>query len=196
MIIGAYPSARFESRPSLSKPGQYRLVPIANNLQPFGYEQYFDGVRVRTLESADGLKEYLLNSLSLSIDQCWVTDLVKVFLFKPEHAESIADVHPNFQVPVNRNQFKDLAEKSLSWLQDEVLLCNPKLIVTLGEEVAQVISGEKSASADDLLSREITRSSRFEGYPVLFLPHPDACRRFEKWRQGMQDRLKLIKKFL
>ena len=196
MIIGAYPSARFESRPSLSKPGQYRLVPIANNLQPFGYEQYFDGVRVRTLESADGLKEYLLDILSLSIDQCWVTDLVKVFLFKPEHAESIADVHPNFQVPVNRNQFKDLAEKSLSWLQDEVQLCNPKLIVTLGEEVAHVISGEQSASADDLLSREITRSSRLEGYPVLFLPHPDACRRSEKWRQGMQDRLKLIKKFL
>jgi len=194
MIIGAYPSARFESRPSRSNPGHYRLVPIANNLQPFGLEQYFDGIRMRTLESADGLQKYFLNDLSRSLDQCWITDLVKVFLYKPEHAESIAEVHPDFQVPVNRHQFKDLAVKSLQWLHDEVQLCNPKLIVTLGEEVAQVISGEKSASADDLLSRDISRSAEMVGYPVLFLPHPDACRRFEKWRLVMQKRIELIKK--
>lgn len=196
MIIGAYPSARFESRSSRNNPGHYRLVPIANNLQPFGLEQYFDGIRMRTLESADGLQKYLLNDLSRSLDQCWVTDLVKVFLYKPEHAESIADVHPDFQVPVNRNQFKELAVKSLQWLQNEVQLCNPKLIVTLGEEVAQVISGEKSASADDLLSRDISCSTALAEYPVLFLPHPDACRRFEKWRLVMQKRIELIKKVI
>ena len=175
MIIGAYPSARFECRPSRKTLGHYRLIPIANNLQPFGFEQYFDGVRIRTLESADGLQKYLLNDLSRSLDQCWITDLVKVFLYKPEHADSIGDVHPDFKVPVNRNQFKGLAVKSLQWLQDEVQLCNPKLIVTLGEEVAQVISHEKSASADDLLAREISRSTALAEHPVLFLPHPDAC---------------------
>lgn len=196
MIVGAYPSARFESRPSRRKPGQYRLVPVANNLQPFGYEQYFDGVRVRTLESADGLNKYLLNSLSLSIDKCWVTDLVKVFLYKPEHAESIADVHPEFQVPVNRNQFKELAEKSLRWLQDEVQLCKPNLIVTLGEEVAQVISGEKGAIADDLLSRDVSWSTKLGDCPVFFLPHPDACRRFEKWRIKMAERAVMIQKII
>ncbi len=79
MIIGAYPSACFESWPSRSTPGHYRLIPIANNLQPFGYEQYFDGVRERTLESADGPKKYLLDELSLSFDKFWITDLVKVF---------------------------------------------------------------------------------------------------------------------
>jgi len=72
MIVGAYPSARFESRQSQDQTGRYRLVPVADNLQPFGYEQYFDGVRVRTLESADGLREYLLLDLEMSLEQCWV----------------------------------------------------------------------------------------------------------------------------
>ena len=43
MIVGAYPSARFEKRLSL-KTGKYRLVQVADNLRPFGYEQYFDGL--------------------------------------------------------------------------------------------------------------------------------------------------------
>lgn len=53
MIIGAYPSARFESRRSPSS-GRWRLIPIADNLQPFGREEYFDGSRVRRLESGAG----------------------------------------------------------------------------------------------------------------------------------------------
>jgi hypothetical protein len=40
MIIGAFPSARFESIDGL-------LVPCANNLSPFGEEEYFDGMQVR-----------------------------------------------------------------------------------------------------------------------------------------------------
>jgi hypothetical protein len=65
--------------------------------------------------------------------------------------------------------------------------------VTLGEEVARVISGEKSAPADDLLSRDFVSSTRIGKYPTLFLPHPDACRRYEKWRMGMMHRVAMIK---
>lgn len=193
LIVGAYPSARFESRPSRSEPRRYRLVPVADNLQPFGYEQYFDGVRVRTLESADGLQKYLLTGLSLTPDQCWITDTVKVFLYKPEHVESCGAVHPKFRVPELRTGFRGLAQKSLPWLQEECRLCNPKLVVTLGEEVAQVVSGELSASADKLLSREVTRSTALGSYPTIFLPHPDACRRSEKWRTRMAEKIETIR---
>lgn len=193
MIVGAYPSARFESRFSRTHPHRHRLVPVADNLQPFGYEQYFDGIRVRTLESADGLREYILGGLPLSLEQCWITDIVKVFLYKPEHAVSCGAVHPEFKVPVLRSRFRDLAQKSLSWLQEECKLCNPKLVVTLGEEVAQVVSGELSASADDLLTRGVTCSTVLGSYPTLFLPHPDACRRSEKWRTRMANRLEMIR---
>jgi len=193
MIVGAYPSARFESRPSLSQPRRYRLVPVADNLQPFGYEQYFDGLRVRTLESADGLQKYLLTSLLLLFEQCWITDIVKVFLYKPEHTASCGAVHPEFRVPELRSRFRDLARKSLPWLQEECGLCKPKLIVTLGEEVAQVVSGELSASADKLLSRDVRHSTALGSYPTLFLPHPDACRRSEKWRARIEDRIEIIR---
>lgn len=196
MIIGAYPSARFENRPSRIHPNRYRLIPIADNLQPFGYEQYFDGLRIRTLESGDGLQEYLLSKLELKPQECWITDIVKVFLYKDEHVESCNDVCPEFQVTALRSQFKEIAKNSLSWLQDECKLCQPKLIVTLGEEVAQVISGKFNASADTLLVRNIIYPLSLEGYPALFLPHPDACRRFEKWRVKIEEGLRTIKAFL
>jgi len=196
MIIGAYPSARFESRPSHDNPNRYRLIPIANNLQPFGNEQYFDGIRVRTLPSADGLWEYLLSKLQLSPQECWITDAVKVFLYKPEHIESCNDVIPNLQVKANREDFMSLARKSLRWIQEECEICKPKLILTLGQEVAQVISGDRAASADDLLCRTISYPEALIGYPTLFLPHPEACRRSLKWRENMDGRLELIKNFL
>jgi uracil-DNA glycosylase len=169
------------------------LIPVADNLQPFGYEQYFDGLRVRTLESADGLQKYLLTSLLISFEQCWITDIVKVFLYKLQHQDSCGDVCPEFSVPVLRSRFRDLAQKSLPWLQEECHICRPRLIVTLGQEVAQVVSGKMNASADELLSGDITHPAPLDGYPTLFLPHPDACRRSEKWRVNMAERVKMVR---
>lgn len=68
--------------------------------------------------------------------------------------------------------------------------------MTLGEEVAQIISGDFNAPADTLLVRNITYPLSLEGYPVLFLPHPDACRRFEKWRVKIEEGIRIIKSFL
>jgi uracil-DNA glycosylase len=196
MVLGAYPSARFESRASRLHPGRQRLVPVADNLQPFGDEQYFDGVRVRTLESGAGLRKYLLSPLNLAFEACWITDLVKVFLYKPEHAASCGDVHPEFPVPVLRTHYRDLARQSLPWLQAECRLCQPRLVVTLGLEVAQAVSGEWNSVADDLLNREKSRPEATDGCPTLYLPHPDACRRSEKWRNQLRLRLPAVKSLL
>jgi uracil-DNA glycosylase len=193
MIVGAYPSARFESRKSQDQTGRYRLIPVADNLQPFGYERYFDGVRVRILESADGLRKYLLPDIEMSLDDCWVTDLVKVFLYKSAHRDSCRAVHPEFSVPELRSQFQEFGRESLRWLKVECDLCQPKLVVTLGQEVAQVVSGELSASADALLSRKVSHPMTLGGYATLYLPHPDACRRFDKWRKRMAERVRLVR---
>lgn len=195
MIVGAYPSARFESRPSQASPGRRRLVPVADNLQPFNYEQYFDGVRVRTLESGSGLREYLLSPLGLTIEQCWVTDLVKVFLYKPEHVDSCGDACPGVKIHELRTRFMALAGESLKWLAEECLLCRPRLVVTLGQEVAQVVSGERNATAADLLRRDVQRPSSI-GYPTVYLPHPDACRRSEGWRGVMRGHVPLLRALL
>jgi len=192
MIVGAYPSARFEARPTYKDRRPFRLVPIADNLHPFAKEDYFDGLRPRSLESGLGLLRYLLHPLHLSSEECWITDLVKVFLYKPEHVSSCGAVHPRFHVPVLRDKFHYLGTKSLSWLRSEAEICQPKLIVTLGVEVAQVVSASPRASADDILRRPISNLDSLGGYPVLHLPHPDACRRWEKWRNNLARRRRLV----
>jgi len=55
------------------------------------------------------------------------------------------------------------------------------------------VSGELRASADELLSREVSYPAMLGGYPTLYLPHPDACRRFEKWRKRMAERVRLVR---
>ena len=183
MVIGAYPSARFETRLS-PKSNHRRLIPIADNLQPFGEEVYFDGTRVRRLESAAGLREYLLKPLGLSLEGCWITDLVKVFLFKTEHRDSCADAVPGFATPVLRPEFMDLGRKSLRWVQEECEICKPAVIVTLGEEVARVVTGS-ALPAGQLLIAEPVHPELFGGRTTFLCPHPDICRRSEKWRSRM-----------
>lgn len=196
MIIGAYPSARFESRISPEDLTRRRLIPVADNLQPFGREEYFDGVRVRTLTSGDTLAEYILEPLGISLEDCWVTDLVKVFLYKKSHVDSCGEVVPEFEVPRLRHRFLELGVKSLPWLKQEVELCRPELILTLGQEVAQVIHGRKSASADELLRNEIVNPEALQGKTTMHLPHPDACRRMEKWRVHINMQMNTILGFL
>ncbi len=196
MIVGAYPSARFEARPAADGSGRRRLVPIGDNLHPFAEEEYFDGVRLRRLESGYQIRFRLLERLGLNPEQCWITDLVKVFLYKPEHKSSVGAVHPGFNPLILRGKFRTLAENSVSWLKQECDLCQPRLVVTLGEEVAQVIGVAARARADDLLTREIGPADSLGGWPVLHLPHPDACRRSDKWARIMEDRAQLGKRFL
>jgi len=192
MIVGAYPSARFESRPSCDGSGRRRLIPVADNLHPFAKEEYFDGTRVRRLESGEGIRTYLLNEIDTKAEDCWITDLVKVFLYKPDHVDSCGAVMPSFAVQELRSKFMELGRKSLRWIEEECAICKPKLVITLGEEVAQVVSGEQNANADDLLNRPISEPKSVGGYPTLFVPHPDACRRSEKWRTNMKARTALI----
>ncbi len=54
-IVGAYPSAQFESV------GGENDVPVGDNLGPFEPQRYFDGSRVRTQASADELADVYLD---------------------------------------------------------------------------------------------------------------------------------------
>lgn len=86
MIVGAYPSAKFFT----VRANDDTLVtdtPVADNDSPFSNEQYFDGSRVRTIPSGKELNEVILDRLGIDKSDCWITDLVKVFLFKEGHVE-------------------------------------------------------------------------------------------------------------
>ncbi len=193
MVIGAYPSARFEKRKNSKN--RYRIIPVGNNLHPFAKEIYFDGVSTRVLESGDRIREYLFDPLGIDPEECWITDLVKVFLYKKDHKDSVNDIFPNFEVPVLRNRFEEFGGKSLDWIMEEIQLCKPKIILTLGEEVARVVSGKKM-SASKLLTTQLNNPEKLGNKPTMLLPHPDGCRRSEKWRNILKDQVKVIKRFL
>jgi hypothetical protein len=101
-IIGAYPSAQFESVDGEND------VPVGDNLGPFEPQRYFDGSRVRTQASADELAEFYLGPLGVRRSECWVTDLVKVFLFKEGHREKYVRLGVTPPTGYEREHFEDL----------------------------------------------------------------------------------------
>jgi hypothetical protein len=78
-VLGAYPSARFAVVDGVTD------VPVADNLGPFQNERWFDGARIREQPSARELRDFFLSPLNIDRSSCWITDLVKVFLFKKGH---------------------------------------------------------------------------------------------------------------
>lgn len=140
-VLGAYPSARFELVGGVSN------VPVADNLGPFENERWFDGSRVRVQPSARELNDYFLGPLGIKRSACWITDLVKVFLFKEGHRlryEKLGAVPP---IGYERERFDELAHLSLPWIQREIALAQPRLVITLGSEVAGIVRGVAAAAS-------------------------------------------------
>ena len=113
-------------------------------------------------------------------------------MYKKEHQDAISEVFPEFSVPVLRKKFRQIAEASLHWVEQEIEICRPKLIITLGEEVARVVSGQHK-TADELLTVNFKNPERLNKINTIYAPHPDACRRSEKWRKVMRDQIRLIR---
>ncbi len=134
-IVGAYPSARFETV------GRENDVPVGDNLGPFEPERYFDGARVRVQASAAELKTFYLDPLGLERGHCWITDIVKVFLFKDRHREKYERLGVAPPPGYERERFEELAIKSLPWIEQELAVARPKLVITLGAEIAGLLQG-------------------------------------------------------
>jgi len=132
MIIGAYPTAHFQTVKSIPD------VPVEDHLYPFSSEKYFDGSSIRTVKSGEELEEYYLKDLGIKREQCWITDLVKVFLFKKGHIDRYIKLGFKNLSP-NRHKFKEYAIRSLPFIEAEIKLATPNVILTLGAEVTSVI---------------------------------------------------------
>lgn len=128
-------SARFEVVNGIQN------VPVGDNLGTFESERYFDGYRVRTQASADELAVHYLQPLGLDSSMCWVTDLVKVFLFKPGHRAKYEKLKAPLPPGYERERFEQLAFSSLPWLERELTVARPHLLLTLGSEVAGIVRG-------------------------------------------------------
>ena len=166
-VLGAYPSARFEAV------GEERDVPVADNLGPFEPERYFDGQRIRVQASAKELDDYYLKPLDISRSDCWITDLVKVFLFKPGHRAKYERLGVATPPGYERERFHELGVKSLPWIEREIALAKPRLVITLGAEVTGIVRGVGEKEAVSLLGPSIG-SVRYGGVeaPTVHLAHP------------------------
>ncbi|MFZ1292076.1 MAG: uracil-DNA glycosylase family protein [Melioribacteraceae bacterium] len=166
MVVGAYPSAKFFTVNKILD------TPLYDNDSPFSNESYFDGTRKRTIPSGKELNEEILTKIGINRNECWITDLVKVFLFKEGHIERYKKLGKN-DFEENRSKFDEYAKKSISWLRREIILAEPKLIVLLGIEVIQNIFSITKTESKKLMNGEtiIKKVDNIERNFVC-IPHP------------------------
>jgi uracil-DNA glycosylase len=144
MVVGAFPSARFEKRNN-------KLIPIGDNLAPFGPEKYFDGQEIRIQESTDSLYKNYFDPLGLNVTDLWITDIVKVYLYPEKHIKNCEELFPNTKFVNTHAMFGKLAEISFQWFKKELEICNPKLIITLGEVAAKTVSQLQEPQLDGVI---------------------------------------------
>lgn len=166
MIVGAYPSAKFFTIDGIPD------TPVADNDSPFSNESYFDGSRVRTIPSGKELNDVILKKIGIERNECWITDLVKVFLFKEGHIDRYNKIIKTNLVE-NRSKFDEYARKSIKWLEKEIELANPKLIILLGIEVTKNILNISEVMAKSYLNGEkIEKTIKEIQRNFVCLPHP------------------------
>jgi len=185
MVIGAFPSARFERRNGM-------LIPIANNLSPFGEETYFDGRETRFQASRESLNKNYFPQLSLIPQNIWITDIVKIYLFPEKHLKNCRQIAPN-RVFINTHKlFKKIAQASMLWMANEIKLCNPSLIITLGEIPARVILGDYKTENKILLDGNIKIVNFIKNYKISCLAHPEIRRRNKEWDYFTEKAIKRL----
>ena len=196
MFVGAYPTARFATIESIKD------VPVGDVHYPFSNEVYFDGSRIRTVQSGKELEHYYLHPLTVQRETCWITNLVKVFLFKDGHIKKYEKLGCKKKL-VDRSQFQELAQKSLPFLHAEIKIASPKLIVLLGLETASVVTGESLKTIRGAMDKGeiIELPIGKELYRVIAAPHPGILMRETKqpqhWRTVVKKKtLPRIKELL
>jgi uracil-DNA glycosylase len=186
MIVGAYPSAKFFTIKNVS------TTPVCDNDSPFSNESYFDGSTVRTIPSGKELNEVILENIGIERSDCWITDLVKVFLFKQGHIDRYDKLQQNV-FSENRSRFKEYASRSIVWLEKEIKIAKPKLIILLGLEVIASVFGISENKAKEYIDGEV-KPKIIGGKERKFicLPHPGILmRKFDRnpWPERFRNEI-------
>lgn len=178
MIVGAYPTAKFQTL------NRYKDTPIAVIDAPFSNQIYFDGSRKRKVLSGDELDEVILKQIGVKREDCWITNLVKVFLFKEGHAAKYNNLDRT-DIKENRSQFREYAYGSIHWFQNEIAICQPKVIILLGVDVTQAIFKESKTKSTSRLTGEIFKN---DNQNYICLPHPGILmRKHTKWPERFKN---------
>ena len=195
-FLGAYPSSRFVAFGGLVD------VPAGDNLGPFESERWFDGLRVRAQASARELDDYFFKPIKLTRESCWITDLVKVFLFIDGHTAKYSKL--GFDTPAGYEQarFHELGIESLPWISRELALARPRLVITLGAEVAGVVRGVRTGNRQTLLLKPQIEEIDITGFAAqtIHCAHPGILMRPSEqntWPQRHKEEfVPVIRRFL
>jgi uracil-DNA glycosylase len=186
MIIGAYPTAKFGDIDGV------RDVPVSDIKSPFSNETYFDGSRVRNIISGYELENHYLSPLEIDREQCWITNIVKVFLFKQGHIKKYNQLGNYSNVELHSG-FVGLAKQSLPWIAEEIRIAMPKVILILGLQVAAVLFKRADEGAMALLDGNIHNLNLGGSvYKAICFPHPGILIRKHNrnpWPERLQSQI-------
>lgn len=147
MVIGPQPAAKVFFEKDIPD------VPLYDATAPFSIEPYYDGSRVRSSYTGQELSEVILETLEIPREKCWLTTLVKVFLFDEDHVKKYKRLGK--EIIANKSQYNEYANKSLQWIRDEIEIANPKAIILLGPEVISNILLISEDEAKELITGEV-----------------------------------------
>ena len=147
MIIGPQPAAKVYFVNDIPD------VPLYDATAPFSIEPYYDGNRVRSSYTGQELSEVILEILEIPREKCWLTTLVKVFLFDEDHVKKFKRLGKT--IKEHKSKYSDLALKSMPWIRDEIEIANPKAIILLGPEVISSMLLISIEEAKELITGEV-----------------------------------------
>ncbi|MFO7934054.1 MAG: uracil-DNA glycosylase family protein [Bacteroidales bacterium] len=148
MVVGSFPSARLYFVDAIPD------VPLYDANAPFSTEPYFDGSRVRTSAMGQALDEMILETIGVTREECWLTNLVKVFLFNEDQVKKYHRLGRK-DVQENRSKFMEYANRSISWLRQEIEIANPYVIILLGAEVVSSLLLVSQEEAREYMTGEV-----------------------------------------
>jgi len=165
MIIGPQPAAKVYFVNDIPD------VPLYDATAPFSIEPYYDGSRVRSSFTGQELDDVLLESLEIERKECWLTTLVKVFLFDEDTVKKYHRLGK--EVKANRDHYHEYANDSLLWIRDEIEIANPKAIVLLGPEVVASLLLISEKEAMELITGEVVEKKIiWKNSNFICLPSP------------------------
>ncbi|MEZ4662533.1 MAG: hypothetical protein R2911_33695 [Caldilineaceae bacterium] len=142
MIIGAYPNCRFATV------ADQRFAPVDDIAEPFDSARYFDNYNVRDYPTGDSLRRNYLEPLGLDLRKdVWLTNMVKCYLIDDDDVKAYKKLGwidaANPQVQATRKDYLSVAPPCMQRnLVQEVALCQPELVIGLGEEVYRMMHSD------------------------------------------------------
>ncbi len=165
MVVGPHPAAKLFFVDNIPD------TPLYDNNYPFATDPYFDGSRVRNSLIGEELTEVILETLGVKVEECWLTSLVKVFLFDEDHVKKYHRLGK--EITENRSKFMEYANRSIAWIRQEIEIANPYAVILMGEEViSSLLLVSEEEAREYMTGKVVEKKIIWKNSNFLCLPTP------------------------